>query len=38
MSGEKPSMSYKEYLDQAEEEFEASNLLFNEGFYREFVC
>ena len=37
MLGEKPSMPYKEYLDQAEEEFEATNLLFDEGFYREAI-
>ena len=30
-------MPYKEYLDQAEEEFNAANLLFNKGFYREAI-
>lgn len=30
-------MPYKEYLDQAEEEFNAANLLFDKGFYREAI-
>lgn len=30
-------MPYKEYLDQAEEEFNAANLLFGKGFYREAI-
>jgi len=32
-----PSMPYKEYLDQAIEELEAANLLFEEEYYREAV-
>jgi len=30
-------MPYKEYIDQAEEEYDAANLLFNKGFYRESI-
>mgnify|MGYP006306271263 FL=1 len=30
-------MPYKEYLDQAEEELNAANLLFNKNFYRESI-
>jgi len=32
-----PSMPYKEYLDQAIEEFNAANLLFEEEYFREAV-
>lgn len=37
MLGERPSMSYKEYIDQSYEEFDAANLLFDKEFYREAV-
>ena len=37
MSGERLSMPYKDYLDQAVEEFEAANLLFEEEYLREAV-
>jgi len=30
-------MPYKEYLDQADEEFNAANLLCSKGFYREAI-
>jgi len=30
-------MSYKEYIDQSYEEFDAANLLFDKEFYREAV-
>jgi len=37
MYGEILFMPYKEYLDQSEEELNASNLLYNKEFYRESV-
>lgn len=37
MCGEKQSMPYKQYLDQSEEELDASRLLFEKGFYREAI-
>ena len=37
MSGVTLSMPYREYLNQAVEEFEAANLLFEEKYFREAV-
>ncbi len=37
MLEEKQFMSYENYIAQAEEEFNAANLLFDKNFYREAI-